>query len=176
MVTVRLKRPLRKPPAKISTFSRHALLLRNVRPPVLMVLPLLLGAVAALAQSSATGGSEIFERRMIGRIDFNPPDQPLPRPELDRLLPLHAGSPLRQVDVQQALQKLFNTGRFADVSIDAEPLGDAVALRISTVLTYFVGGVSFEGVADPPNRNQLLTATKLELGMPFTESQMPQAV
>ncbi len=149
--------------------------MRNVRPPVLMVLPLLLGAVAALAQDAA-GGSQVFEGRTIGRIDFNPADQPLPRPELDRLLPLHVGTPLRQADVRQALQKLLDTGRFSDVSIDGEPLGDGVALRISTELTYFVGGVSFDGVADPPNRNQLLTATKLELGMPFVESQMPQAL
>jgi outer membrane protein assembly complex protein YaeT len=140
-----------------------------------MVLPLLLGAVAALAQDPA-GGSQSFEGRTIGRIDFNPPDQPLPRPELDRLLPLHLGNPLRQADVRQALQKLLDTGRFSDVSIDGEPLGDGVALRISTELTYFVGGVSFDGVSDPPNRNQLLTATKLELGMPFVESQMPPAV
>jgi outer membrane protein insertion porin family len=141
-----------------------------------MVLPLLLGAVAALAQSPAGGASQVFEGRMIARIDFSPPEQPLPRPELDRLLPLHIGSPLRQVDVRQALQKLLDTGRFSDVSVDAEPLGNEVALRISTELTYFVGGVSFDGVADPPNRNQLLTATKLELGTPFVESQMPRAV
>ena len=138
-----------------------------------MFLPLLLGAVAALAQDSATGGSLVFEGRRIGRIDFDPPDQPFLRPELDRLLPLRVGSPLRQADVRQTLQKLLDTGRFSDVSIDAEPLGDGVALRISTELTYFVGGVSFDGVADPPNRNQLLTATKLDLGMPFAESQMP---
>src|SRR5665213_2446496 len=175
MVTARLKRSLRYLLAIFSDSSEHALSLKNVRPPVLMFLPLLLGAVAALAQDSA-GGSQVFEGRTIGRIDFNPPDQPLPRPELDRLLPLHVGSPLRQVDVRQALQKLFDTGRFSGVAIDAEPLGDAVALHISTELTYFVGGVSFDGVADPPNRNQLLTATKLELGMPFVESQMPQAV
>lgn len=140
-----------------------------------MVLPLLLGAVAALAQDPA-GGSPVFEGRTIGRLDFKPPDQPLPRPELDRLLPLHVGSPLRQADVRQSLQKLLDTGRYSDVSIDAEPLGDGVALLISTELTYFVGGVSFDGVADPPNRNQLLTATKLELGMPFVESQMQQSV
>ena len=113
---------------------------------------------------------------MIGRIDFDPAEQPLPRPELDRLLPLHVGSPLQKVDVRQSLQKLLDTGRFSDISIDAEPMGDGVALRISTEFTYFVGGVSFDGVSDPPNRNQLLTATKLELGMPFVESQMPQAV
>ena len=86
------------------------------------------------------------------------------------------GSPLRQTDVRQSLQKLFDSGRFADVTIDAEPVEDGVALRISTQLNYFVGGVTFEGVADPPNRNQLLTATKLELGAPFNESQMQQAI
>ena len=117
-----------------------------------------------------------MEGRIIGRIDFDPPAQPLPREELDRLLPLHPGSPLQDSDVHQALQKLFATGRYADVAIDAEPLGDGVALRISTQFNYFVGGVTFEGVADPPNRNQLLTATKLELGGPFAESQISQSV
>jgi len=149
--------------------------LRHVRPPVLMVLPLLLGAIAAPAQTSVTGLAD-FEGRTIGRIDFDPPSQPLPRDELDRLLPLHTGSPLHQSDVRQTLQKLFDTGRFADIAIDAQPLGDGVALRISTQFNYFVGGVSFEGVADPPNRNQLLTATKLELGAPFAESQIRQSV
>ena len=176
MVAARLKRTLRNLSSILWTSSKHALSLRNVRPPVLMVLPLLLGAVAALAQVSAAGRSQVFEGLPIRRIDFSPPDQPLPRPALDRLLPLHIGNPLQQTDVRQALQKLFDTGRFSDVSIDVEPLGDGVVLRISTELTYFVGGVSFEGVADPPNRNQLLTATKLELGTPFVESQMPQAL
>src|SRR6266851_3608824 len=98
---------------------RGALSLGNVRPLLSMLLHLLLGAAAVSAQSSS-GGAANFEGRMIARIDFNPPEQPLPRDELDRLLPLHAGSALKQDDVHQALQKLFETGRFADVSIDAE--------------------------------------------------------
>ncbi len=142
-----------------------------MRPPVLMFLPLLLGAVAASGQTT-----QILEGRIIQRIDFEPPAQPLPRDELERLLPLHLGSPLQQTDVRQSLQKLFDTGRFADVTIDAEPMGDGVVLRVSTQLNYFVGGVTFEGVADPPNRNQLLTATKLELGASFNESQLPQSI
>jgi len=145
--------------------------LKNVRPPVLMFLPLLLGAVAASGQAT-----QILEGRTIQRIDFEPATQPLPRDELDRLLPLHVGNPLHQADVRQSLQKLFDTGRFADVTIDAEPMGDGVVLRIATELNYFVGGVTFEGVADPPNRNQLLTATKLELGAPFNESQLKQSI
>ena len=136
-----------------------------------MFLPLLLGAVAASGQAT-----QILEGRTIQRIDFEPATQPLPRDELDRLLPLHVGNPLHQADVRQSLQKLFDTGRFADVTIDAEPMGDGVVLRIATELNYFVGGVTFEGVADPPNRNQLLTATKLELGAPFHESQLKQSI
>ena len=143
-----------------------------------MLLLMLLGA-AVRAQSSP-GGAANFEGRMIARIDFNPPNQPLPRDELDRLLPLRSGSALQQEDVHKALQKLFETGRFADVSIDLEPSGDplntAVVLRISTVPNYFVGGVSVEGVADPPNRSQLLTAAKLDLGAPFAENQLVQSV
>src|SRR5258708_27419416 len=57
-----------------------------------------------------------------------------------------------------------------------EPSKGAVILRISTVLNYFVGGVSIEAVADPPNRSQLLTASKLDLGAPFTENQLVQSV
>src|SRR6185503_16117682 len=112
-----------------------------------------------------------FEGRIIARIDFEPPNQPLPREELDRLLPLRPGSPLNSSDVHQALQNLFETGRFADVSIDVEPAPGtspgAVILRVSTTPNYFVGGVSIDGVDDPPNRSQLLTASKLELGAAF---------
>ena len=86
-----------------------------------MFLPLLLGAVAASAQTSASGGSVTLEGRTIGRIDFDPPAQPLPREELGRLLPLRAGSPLRQEDVRQTLQKLFETGRYADVAKEFKP-------------------------------------------------------
>ncbi len=147
-----------------------------MRPPVLMFLPLLLGAVAASGQNTQIVPAQNLEGRTIQRIDFDPPSQPLPRDELDRLLPLRVGGPLHQTDVRQSLQNLFDTGRFADVTIDAEPMGDGVALRVATQLNYFVGGVTFEGVADPPNRNQLLTATKLELGAPFNESQLKQSI
>ncbi len=116
---------------------------------------------------------------MIARIDFDPVDQPLPRAELDRLLPLRTGALLRAEDVRQTLQKLFETGRFADVVIDALPSSDAagpVIVRISTTLNFFVGGVSIDGIDDPPNRSQLLTSAKLELGAPFADGRATQAV
>jgi outer membrane protein insertion porin family len=176
---VRALRPSGRGSRQRVRLRKGALTLKNVRSPLLLLLLLLSGAGVS-AQDSTTVASANFEGRIVARIDFEPPNQPLPRDELDRLLPLRAGSPLHAGEVHQALQNLFETGRFADVSIDAEPAPGpspgAVILRISTTLNYFVGGVGIDGVNDPPNRSQMLTASKLELGTPFAESQAAQAV
>jgi len=145
----------------------------------MLLLAILFGAPAAPAQD-VTAAS--FEGRTIGRIEFDPPNQPLPSAELERLLPFHAGALLKLDDVRTAIEKLYRTGRFADISVDAQPESGGAAdhgpivLRISTELSYFVGSVIFDGVADPPNRGQLATATKLELGTPFEPDVLDQAV
>ena len=169
-----IPRPERKPP-------EGALSLGGVRSLALLLPPLLLAATVVRAQESprpqaGAEGRTNLEGRTISRIDFDPPNQPLPADELERLLPLHAGSPLKMDEVRAALQKLYETGRYSDVSVDAEPAGGAVALRISTELNYFVGSVSLEGAADPPNKAQLLTAAKLDLGAPFSGTDVAQAI
>jgi len=142
---------------------------------VLLLVTFVVG-VAASAQDAQTDVSSRYEGQIIRAIRFDPPNQPLPPDEFDRLLPLHVGSPLHAEDVRAALQKLYETGRFSDAWIDADARPDGVALRISTELTYFVGGIGVEGAADPPSRTQLLTASKLELGAPFAANEMGQAV
>lgn len=142
-----------------------------MRPPVLLIFPLLIAAVTAPAQDSAVD----FEGRTIGRIEFVPANQPLPRAELDRLLPFHSGSALKRADIRTAIQRLYDTGRFADISFDAQMEGNTVVLRIVTELTYFVSGVTIEGVTEPPNIGKLRTATKLELGAAFAEHDLEQA-
>src|SRR5450631_2155137 len=132
--------------------------------------------VAATAQDAPKAAPSRFEGQTIRAIRFNPPEQPITADEFSRILPLHIGSPLHLDDVRTALAKLYSTGRFADVSIDAEPLADGVELRISTEFTYFVGGVDVDGAIGFPSRAQLLAASKLELGAPFDASQMGQAV
>src|ERR1700687_5104875 len=81
-----------------------ALLLGCVRSLALLLPPLLLAATVARAPDSprpraVAGGRTNLEGRTISRIDFDPPMQPLPPDELERLLPLHAGSPLKMDDV-----------------------------------------------------------------------------
>lgn len=122
-----------------------------------------------------------YEGRIVGRIDFDPPDQPIPRAVLDKLLPMHPGAPLKLADVHTAIQNLYQTGRFANISISAfnegsSPNAGLLVLNISTELSYFVGRVSMTGVVEPPNRGQLTTATKLDLGAPFADNDMEQAV
>src|SRR5271166_3320663 len=131
-----------------------------------LLLSLLIGV--ALAQEAPTSAS--YEGRVVGRIDFDPPDQPLPRDVLDKLVPMRPGSPLKLADVHTAIQNLYQTGRFANISISAVNEGPALVVKISTELSYFVGRVTLDGVAEPPNRGQLTTASKLELGMPFADN------
>ena len=110
------------------------------------------------------------------RIEFSPDTQPLPRTELLTLLSVAEGKPLQREDVRQSLRSLFATGRFAEISVDAESSDDGVALSFRTESTFFVSGVTVEGVANPPNRSQLSNAAKLELGSGFSEDAVERSV
>jgi outer membrane protein assembly complex protein YaeT len=142
-----------------------------------MLVALLAGLALAFAPSfGQEAPASGWEGRLISRIDFEPMQQPLPPEELNRLLPLKVGNSLRLDDVRNAIHRLYATGRFSDVSIDANSDGSAAALRISTEFNYFIGGVNIAGENEPPNRNQLISASKLELGALFLESDLDKAI
>src|ERR1700733_4581182 len=139
-------------------------------------MPLLVSLLIGVALVQETPPSAAYEGRIVGRIDFDPPDQPMPRDVLDKLVPMHPGAALKLADVHTAIQNLYQTGRFANISISAVNEGSTLVVNISTELSYFVARVTLEGVAEPPNRGQLNTASKLELGTPFADNDMEQAV
>jgi outer membrane protein assembly complex protein YaeT len=146
----------------------------GVRPQVI-VLSLFAAAMIACAQDRPAD-SESLEGRTIARIEFDPADQPLPADELARRLPFHPGAALKSSDIRAAIQNLYETGRYADISISGEPEGaGAVAIRISTEFTFFVSSVAIDGVAEPPTKGQLLTASKLDLGAPFEANDVDAA-
>jgi outer membrane protein insertion porin family len=124
------------------------------------------------AQQAATSGD--LEGRVITRVEFQPPiaSQPLPAEELDRRISLHQGTPLHLADVRASIQDLYRTGRYADISIDAESEPGGVALRIFTEFNFFISGVNIAGESDPPGREQIQASTKLELGSLFVQDQM----
>jgi outer membrane protein insertion porin family len=120
--------------------------------------------------------TEQYEGKRIVDIQFSPPEQPVDTSDLQQALMLKPNTPLRMVDVRLSIEKLYATGRYEDIQVDAEPSSDGVVVRFITRNSWFVGRVSADGrVADPPNPGQMANATRLQLGQPFHEEDMTQA-
>ncbi len=142
---------------------------------------ILLTAVLASAQSAtesaALSSTAEFEGKPITEIHFEPPEQPYPPDVLNKLLPIKSGDVFRNDEMRAAIQALYGTGRYADVAIDAR-LADSkngVILRFITKNAYFVGRVSFEGIKEPPASGQIASATKLRLGLPYSDGDRQSA-
>jgi len=117
-----------------------------------------------------------FEGRRIAEIQFVPPEQPLLAKEIEGLLPLKKGQALHMADVRAAIERLYATGVYEDIQVDAEPAGADVLLRFLTKNSWFIGNIAVLGrISDPPNRGQLVNATRLNLGQPFIESALAPA-
>jgi outer membrane protein insertion porin family len=129
---------------------------------------LLLGAISLAA-------SDRYEGQRVVAVDFVPAEQPLPRKELDRLIALAPGDSYLAPVIRNAIQRLFATGRYADIVVDAETAPGGVAVRFLTKDNYFVGRVSARGSPDPPNSGQIVAASKLQLGTEFMPNDLRQA-
>jgi len=86
------------------------------------------------------------------------------RDHLLQMLPQKPGQPLDRDQVRESIRVLFATGRFADIQAEITPSGPAVLLTFTTSLNFFVGAVDAEGAPGRPNYNQIVNATKLQLG------------
>ncbi|HEX3878331.1 MAG TPA: POTRA domain-containing protein [Bryobacteraceae bacterium] len=117
-----------------------------------------------------------FEGQKIAVIRFDPEQQPLDSSELHQILPLKAGEPLRADTVRESIARLFATGRYADIAVDAEPYQGGVSVTFQTKHAWFIGGVRDAGKIDaPPGANQLASAGNLDLGQPYTEPKLHEA-
>jgi outer membrane protein assembly complex protein YaeT len=117
-----------------------------------------------------------YEGKPVRQILFDPRLQPLPEPELFEMLPLRVGEPLRLEALRESLARLYATGRYRDIAADVELADGGAVVEFLTRTTWFIGRVSVEGVPEPPNRGQLINATRLELGREFREEQAKAAM
>ncbi len=148
--------------------------MRTVRPQFsLLVCGILIAA--ALPQRLAAQYQE-FEGRRIAVIRFDPVRQPLDADEIHRILPLKTGEGLKMETVRASIERLFATGRYADISVDAQPYENGVAITFLTRHSWFIGGVRDSGDIDPPpGANQLSNAGNLDLGQPYTTAKLQEA-
>ncbi len=131
--------------------------------------------ILALGVKSLAALSDEYEGKPIASVQFDPEKQPLSRDQLLAMIPLRSGQPLHGSDVRAAIERLYRTGEYIDIAVDAALAPSGVAIKIVTKPSYFVGHVSVTGVPDPPNEGQLVLATKLELGTAFTSDELKAA-
>ncbi|HTC34305.1 MAG TPA: POTRA domain-containing protein [Bryobacteraceae bacterium] len=132
--------------------------------------------LAALCTGSPAVAADSYEGKPISSVKFDPERQPLTLEQLLAMLPLRVGQPLRASDLRDSIQRLYQTGEYVDIAVDAAPEGDGVALKFITKAAFFVGYFAVEGVPEPPNEGQLLVASKLTLGAPYVPEETNTAV
>ncbi len=98
------------------------------------------------------------------------------RDHLLQMLPQKVGQPLDRDQVRESIRVLFSTGRFADIQAEVTPSGPDVRLTFTTWLNFFVGAVDVEGYPSHPNYNQIVNASKFQLGELHTLDKLDHAL
>jgi len=93
-----------------------------------------------------------------------------------QLLPQKAGQPLDRDQVRDSIRILFATGRFADIQAEITPSGPDVLLTFTTSPNFFVGSVDVEGAPSHPSYNQIVNASKFQLGELHTRDKLDRAL
>ncbi len=87
-----------------------------------------------------------------------------------------AGQLLDPLKVRADLLRLFNSGRYRDISLSAETGADGLTLIYAGVPRYYIGRVQIVGIDSERLASLLEFATKLDPGTAYTESDLPAAL
>jgi outer membrane protein assembly complex protein YaeT len=98
------------------------------------------------------------------------------RDHLLQLMPQKAGDPLDRDHIRDSIRVLYATGLFADIQAEVTPSGDGVHLSFVTSPNFFVGAVDVDGAPNHPNANQIVNASKLQLGELYNRDKLDRAL
>jgi outer membrane protein insertion porin family len=87
-----------------------------------------------------------------------------------------AGEPLDPDKVRDDMRRLFATGRYRNISVNAVPSANGLTLVFAGDPRYFIGRVTIAGVKQERLTSLLEFATRLDPGEAFTDEAMPTAV
>jgi outer membrane protein assembly complex protein YaeT len=119
--------------------------------------------------------SQYFGRRVV-KVEYSPAKQPIDPIDLKASQLVKTGAPLRSEDVAGTIDRLFASGYYEDIKVDAETAPDGVIVRFITTPTAFTGHVDIVGeIKSPPNESQLLSAVQLAVGEPFHQEMLATA-
>ena len=98
------------------------------------------------------------------------------REHLMQLVVQNAGEPLDRDRVRDSIRALYATGRFADIQAEVAPSGGGVTLTFATSANFFVGAVNVEGAPTRPSPNQIVNASKFQLGELYSHDKLDRAL
>jgi outer membrane protein insertion porin family len=118
----------------------------------------------------------VFFGNPVVAVTFEPAQQPLDPRDLARMQQVQVGQPLDPDQLGRTIDRLYASGQYEDIQVDAEPSGTGVALRFITRYRRFIGHVGAVGkISDPPNRAVILSEAQLALGTPFDPEDLQTA-
>ena len=144
-------------------------LVQHRHAPCIFAIWLALCAGPAAAQVSGPS----LEGRPVASITFDPAKQPLASREITEILPLRKGASYSAALIRNSIERLYASGRYQDIQVDASDSPDGITLRFITKSAWFTGRVVVDAdIAEPPSNAQLASAARLDLGGSFDERQV----
>ncbi|HEX3879096.1 MAG TPA: POTRA domain-containing protein [Bryobacteraceae bacterium] len=138
---------------------------------------LLAPLIAVVVNAADIAARPAYEGQRILNVRFDPPAQPVSSDDLNRLLTWKPGDALHLTDVRATIKRLYATGAFSTIDVDTAPAAGGVEVIVRTTEQWFVGPVEASGKMNaPPNEGQLADASRLDLGQPFREDDLTNAV
>lgn len=131
-------------------------------------------ALSLLSQESQTPASmSSYVGRTVRAVELpGVPDSE----RLLKMLPQKPGQPLDRDQVRESIRILYATGLFADIQAEVTPSDGEVLLAFTTSANFFVGAVDVEGAPGHPSYNQIVNASKLQLGERYTTDKLNRAL
>ena len=132
-------------------------------------------AIPQEAQASSTAAISGYEGKIVQSIQL-PGVAESDREHLLQLLPQKIGEALDRGRVGDSIRALYATGRFADIQAEVMPSGPGVILTFKTLANFFVGAITVDGAPPHPTANQIVNASKLQLGELYTQEKLDRAL
>jgi outer membrane protein insertion porin family len=126
-------------------------------------------AAPCRAQDAAVEGRPVTQVRVVDEAG---------KPVTDEMPPLslQPGKPFDFAAERDSLRKLYAMGDYADIRVAAIPESAGLNINFIVKRNYYNNVVRVEGLKEPPTPAAALAALRLNLGEPFRESSLQEAI
>src|ERR1700722_4908175 len=91
-------------------------------------------------------------------------------------LTIQPGQPFSLETESTSLRELFRSGRYADLRAELADVPGGVRLDFVVRQNFYINRVQIEGLREPPGESLALSALRLNVGEPFRETDMKEAL